>query len=296
MIQWDGGDWELFAPFFKAMSGCKLNVTYGSPSWGAPDRKIYKDEIGHVRWVLNWATLNGKVLHNIGSGAYDTFYGKWKIDDLAVRQRVLDLLNRNVTFGFAIGQARLVSGKVFRSYQFVNPAGDVFLTAYNPAAASQEVAIAPDFERLGIEGSRHYSVFEWDADTGARLRIAKVLGSEISRTIEVRLEGGQVKTVVLLPHADLLVRDYLAADLKFGTLASSTTSRFVSAQRETDGWTIGVDAVPDRETVTRLLIPVGASLQVEGAKEHRVESRDGGRDVFVTHGERPARIRVRWRA
>ena len=293
MIQWDGGDWELFAPFFKAMSGCKLNVTYGSPSWGAPDRDIYQDAIGNVRWVLNWTTLNGKVLHNIASGAYDTFYSKWKIEDLAVRQRVLDLMNRNVTFGFAIGQARLVTGKVFRSYQFVNPAGDIFLTAYNPAEETQSVAVEPDFKRLGIERSKRYSVFEWDADTGAALRAAKVLGSELPTSIDVSLRGGQVKTVVILENSESLVRDYMTADVDSGRLASFTTGRFLSTKQSSGVWTIAVDAVPDRKTVTRLIIPDSATLQVEGAKEHRVESQGGSRDVFVTHGNGPTRIVVR---
>ena len=205
---------------------------------------------------------------------------------------MIDVINQNVTLGFAIGQARLVAGQVFRSYQYRNPAGDVFLTVYNHAKDRATIAMKPDWKRLPIDPDRDYSIFEWSLVDGATPLSLRVQGADVPDTIPITLEGGEIKLVLVLAHEPTIRRDYLAMDEDSGVLVRCSSGRIVATQSDDSGFALDVDAVPDRRTVTRVVVPDGMEISVEGAKTSSVEPQGRWQTVTVVHGERPARIRV----
>jgi len=224
---------------------------------------------------------------------YDSLTRKWKVEDAQVRDEILDLLNRNVTVGFAVGQSRLVAGDVFRSYQYANPQGDIFLTVYNPKGEPARVTLKPDLKHLPIVADRSYDLFEWDIDDGAGLLRGAVAGAELPEGISVELDPGEVKVVAVLPGADLLVRDYLAYCKEWPILARSTTGRFVGFERDGATAVLRVEAVPDRRTVTRIQVAPEANVTVEDAQESEVTRSASGVEVAIVHSDSPARIMLR---
>lgn len=127
---------------------------------------------------------------------------------------------------------------------------------------------------------------------GASPLSLRVQGADVPDTIPITLEGGEIKLVLVLAHEPTIRRDYLAMDQDSGVLVRCSSGRIVATQSDDSGFALDVDAVPDRRTVTRVVVPDGMKISVEGAKTSSVEPQGRWQTVTVVHSERPARIRV----
>ncbi|MBI3911276.1 MAG: hypothetical protein HY320_10125 [Armatimonadetes bacterium] len=285
VVQGDIGPIEYFPIFFKTVSGTRLCQCYGSaPEVYSPDNARYQGRVGGIRKNVEFALFAGMAYRGRPSADVQG-------DE---RAAAVDLLNRNIGLGYAIGQSRLIAGEPMRSYQYLSLNGDMFIAVWNPENLAAEVSVAPS-PRARLRPNELYLVLEWDADEGASVVGEPTTGEMLTgKAIKVKLAPQQTKVVAILPCAPVVARDFAAAFRDGGTVVRFSTARIAGARLAGGAAQVDLKAIEDRRTVTRIEHAKGAHIEVSGAKEFNLQRvSDGVTDVFVTHGSGPVRIRMR---
>lgn len=288
IVQGDIGDVEFFPVFHKIQSGSRLLRAYGAPTEAAyaEDNPRYQGKLGSIRKGVEFALFGGLARQSLPP------------DDFPAGDRpaALEILNKNIALGFAVGQSRLVDGKVFRSYNYRSDNGDLFTTVRNPEPSPAAVS-ASFSERQAPDPKMAYRIFEWDVDGGARLVAETVGGPELAgKPFSLNLGPQESRVLMALPRSDAMERFFLVCLPEAGLQTSFSTGLLGTARVRPGGGAFEVEAVAGRETLTRLRLPPerqeSARVDVTGVRSFDVIRGQGYLDLMITHGAKPAVVEV----
>lgn len=204
------------------------------------------------------------------------------------RSQVLNLNGSNSRFMFDISSSLLVGGVLGKQHLFLSPSGRAFATALNESDAPRDVHIPLDSPRLKLNKSSRYTVFEWDISTGATMRLADASFADVSKGLNIHLEPGSAKALVVLPAGQKIVLPYLAAFPGEGIHTMHSTGRIAGTTFREDGgrrlFAVSVDA-PWGRSLTTIRVPEGVTpdIAVLGALDYRKSQEGNVVRLEVTH-------------
>jgi hypothetical protein len=253
IITADAGDLTLFPLWFKTLIGHRLNGNLGSSSWQPDPSKTvrFQGEVGRFRFHYELALFNGAFPRG---HFYNSEARQWYTADANVRQAQRDLWSRNLSLAWNVAQSRLVAGEPFWHYFYLHRDGTVFLCARNGTTRREERRVPTDFRRLGWQKEGRYTVVEWNLDEGATLRSGSLPGIELSQGLPVHLEPEETKVWIITPHRPVVLTDFFAYFTLRNLYTIFSTAQLVAADERGGRAILALDAVPDRETVTRLRV------------------------------------------